>query len=467
MNKKTVLVFLLLCLVPIFLISQILSFYVIGHRLSSNIKDYANQWAEQNQVEKEVVSNIQNDLQKIEKKINKIDLKVLKPIQDLSKAAVILSQNQHRYIVMLQNSDELRATGGFFGSYFILDINQGQLAKLQIKDIYVIDGQFLGFKDAPRGLDEYLSSGKGLRLPDSNWWADFPTSAQTILAFFSEIEQIHYDGVIAINLPLLEKLLEVTEAIYLPDYRTHVDANNFAQLARADRSDFFPGSQEKANFLNHFFKHLQFKVIETVQEKPQALIELFKLAIREKDLQIYSNKHELQELIQANHLSGQLHNPTLGRFYAPVESNVGINKANRQIERQFSLTINQDIDQFKITYQNHFDQHYINYQRLYLPANSKVLKISIDQKESQFHQQIVQNSLGEEFLEIGFLVSVLSQQSSEVAFEVQHDQLANPQLVYLRHQAGAPASQFELINQDKKSSFSFAADQIVDLSLLE
>jgi hypothetical protein len=66
------------------------------------------------------------------------------------------------------------------------------------------------------GLNEYLSAGKGLRLPDANWWPNFANSAEQILYFFENNKATNYQGVIAINLRVVEELLELTEQfIYL------------------------------------------------------------------------------------------------------------------------------------------------------------------------------------------------------------------------------------------------------------
>src|SRR5579859_7780532 len=101
-------------------------------------------------------------------------------LDDINTLAQILLTNTHRYVILFQNSEELRATGGFMGSYALVELQNGRLTKLDIQDIYQPDGQFYGFVEAPPGVKDYLSSGKGLRLPDANWSPDFPTSAAAI-----------------------------------------------------------------------------------------------------------------------------------------------------------------------------------------------------------------------------------------------------------------------------------------------
>lgn len=128
-------------------------------------------------------------------------------------ALELLMTGNHRLVVLLQNSDELRATGGFMGSYAVIELNEGVIHQLHVQDIYVPDGQFTGFVTAPPGAAEYLSSGKGLRLPDSNWYPDFPTSAQSVMQFFALGKETQIKTIVAINVEVVEELLNITGPI--------------------------------------------------------------------------------------------------------------------------------------------------------------------------------------------------------------------------------------------------------------
>jgi len=58
-------------------------------------------------------------------------------------------------MVLLQNENELRASGGFIGSYGILTINDGKWQDLEINDVYQADGQLKGHVEPPAEIKKY------------------------------------------------------------------------------------------------------------------------------------------------------------------------------------------------------------------------------------------------------------------------------------------------------------------------
>ncbi len=440
---------------------QALLLYRVSHNLLAGSKAYLQAWEQQQTVAPQLISQLRQDLERLHNYLALLVWHKLDPLRDASQAALLLSQGQHRYLVMLQNSDELRATGGFFGSYAILSIDQGLLQPPAVGDIYEPDGQFTGFIEAPTGAKEYLSEGRGLRLPDSNWWPDFPTSAEQVLSFFSTIRQTDYDGVIAINLHLIEDLLDLSGPIYLPDYRTEVDARNFAALARADRGDFFAGSQEKINFLNHFFNHFKLRLSQLFSDNPRRFLPFLVEAVKNKNLQAYSRNKTLQQLIDKYQLGGRLHNPTQGRYFFLVESNVGINKANRAVSRQVQLDLEPDSSHLIIEWHNAFDAPYINYQRLYLHPDSQVVAVRSGTSAVAWQSQLIETAAGEQFLELAFLHSVLSGQSSQVQIEISDPIDLGRRPIYLQKQAGLRQVPYIIRSGEHSQAFELSHDQSV------
>ncbi|MEK9152448.1 MAG: DUF4012 domain-containing protein, partial [Patescibacteria group bacterium] len=131
-----------------------------------------------------------------------------------------------RYLTVFQNNAELRATGGFIGSFALLDVKKGE-----IKNIDMPGG---GSYDLQGSLKSNYAAPQPLRLinprwqfQDANWSPDFATSAQTISWFYGKSGGPSVDGVIAINASFMEKLLEVTGPIEMPEYGKTVTSRNF------------------------------------------------------------------------------------------------------------------------------------------------------------------------------------------------------------------------------------------------
>jgi nucleoside-diphosphate-sugar epimerase len=54
---------------------------------------------------------------------------------------LIALDSKKSYLILLQNNNELRPTGGFIGSLARVDFEKGKLIKLDVQDVYNIDGQ--------------------------------------------------------------------------------------------------------------------------------------------------------------------------------------------------------------------------------------------------------------------------------------------------------------------------------------
>lgn len=432
--------------------------------LVNNTQSYLTQTLNNEINDQELPNKIIMDLEKINNKLNKIDIKELNEIKPaINDSLVIIKkflQTDQNYIVVLQNSDELRATGGFLGSFFVLQTQNGQILPLQIQDIYVPDGQFKGFVEAPSGVKEYLSSGKGLRLPDANWSPDFPNSAEQILYFFETVENKKYQGVIALNLNMVEQLLSLTGDIYLPDYSININQDNFAQIARADRNEFFPGSQEKANFLNHFFKMFKLKLSQTIKEKPREIIALSQKLITNKNIQFYSRDPEIAEILQRRNSDGSIH-ANKGLYYFLVESNVGINKANRLVNRQATIDVKDQQQKIIINFQNNSQVPYVNYQRLYTNHDTQLENVLIDGKRvSLIDQKIFTTQAGEKINEFGFLISVLAQNQTKIEINLK-SQLSTElkKNIFIQKQSGLPITNYLVNYQQQSKNFELTSDQ--------
>lgn len=383
---------------------------------------------------------------------------------------------RHSYLIVFQNTHELRATGGFIGSYAVVTLNQGQLESLSIQDIYVPDGQFKGFVPAPPGVQEYLSSGQGLRLPDANWWPDFPASAQQILAYFALGKESHLEGVIAVNLEMAETLLAITGDVFVPDYQMTVTSENLADMLRHQRQDFFPGSISKQHLLESTFNQVKFKLADMTPSQQRQLATVLKNAILKKDLQLYANDEELQHIIEKYQAGGLMTASADSDLYIfPVESNVGINKANAGVNRQAKLVLGETSTELTLEFRNDNQAtsagtltspdespHYANYQRLLIKPDMTVRSVSLNgQALAAWNQEIITTSTGEQYKQLGFLVPAPAQTSTTVTFMIDHPQLPSQPTIYLPKQSGVPPMLYQVTHRTKTQEVWLYQDTLV------
>lgn len=140
---------------------------------------------------------------------------------------VLGEANPRKYIIVFQNNAEIRATGGFIGSYARLDFYRGRVEKFKVDDVYNIDGQLTVNVVPPRPLQKITGAWS---FHDANWFFDFPASARKLAWFYEKTGGPTVDGVIAITPAVLEKLLAITGPITVPSANATFSAANVIDL---------------------------------------------------------------------------------------------------------------------------------------------------------------------------------------------------------------------------------------------
>ncbi len=140
---------------------------------------------------------------------------------------VLGATKDKRYLLVFQNNSELRASGGFLGSYALVDIRDGKIRNLEVPGG--------GSYDTEGGMSVSVVAPKPLWLVnplwhfwDANWWPDWPTTAKNLMWFYEKSDGPTVDGVISVTPTVVEGLLEITGPIDLSsEYGLVIDANNF------------------------------------------------------------------------------------------------------------------------------------------------------------------------------------------------------------------------------------------------
>jgi hypothetical protein len=147
-----------------------------------------------------------------------------------------------RYLVLFQNTSELRPTGGFPGTYGILTVRDGAVIDWRADDIYNPDGQISDLVVPPLQL-QHITPSWGMR--DANWFADFPMSAKKVAAFWQRGGGSAVDGVLAISPNILKSVLEATGPIELEAYDADISADTFLATLQLEVEENRPSGQPK------------------------------------------------------------------------------------------------------------------------------------------------------------------------------------------------------------------------------
>lgn len=158
---------------------------------------------------------------------------------------------ERRYLVLAQNPAELRPAGGYAGTVGIIAFDSLRPVERSFVDVYEYDLRpGLPYVQPPDALANYLLGTQSWQLADAAWSPDFPTAAANALRLYAlESGDADIDGVLALNTFAVDRLLEVTGPIDVPEYGVTVAAGEVTMTAlRLTRgvSDPAPGADRKA-----------------------------------------------------------------------------------------------------------------------------------------------------------------------------------------------------------------------------
>lgn len=303
-------------------------------------------------------------------------------------------KGRRRYLLIFQNSAEIRPTGGFMGSFALLDIKDGEIVKIDIPagGSYDLQGQLAQYVAPP---DPLLLSNKRWEFQDANWFPDFPASAQKILWFYRHSRNLTADGVIAINANVLNRLLSITGPITEQNRNITLNKEN-AILTIQNIVEFGPEKKERKP--KQILTDLAPLFIENFKKtKPREILPMLahlEDALRKKEIQAYFTDNGAENTIKEFGWSGEITNTKPDQDYLlVVNANIQGQKSDAKIKQTIShqalVQPNGDIiDSVVITRQHTgqmatpeykqeeklYNQTNIDYIRIYVPIGSELVE---------------------------------------------------------------------------------------------
>jgi hypothetical protein len=237
----------------------------------------------------------------------------------------------HRYLVLLQNDTEARPTGGFIGSYLLIDVNDGYITKSEFHDVYESDGQLKESIPAPEDIAK-ITKKWGLR--DSNYSPDFSFSAEKAAFFLQKAKGPSVDTVIAVNQSILADLFELTGPIKLEGFDAPFTKDNYQQVISYMVEAKLDGEQDPKKILRSFIPEFQKKFFSS--DWPKALNLLLKAA-RNGDILFYSRDEEIEAFFEELGLGGRVLSTKPNEDYLNViNTSIGGNKSDAYINQKIA-----------------------------------------------------------------------------------------------------------------------------------
>jgi len=238
----------------------------------------------------------------------------------------------HRYLILLQNDTEARPTGGFIGSYLIVDLNDGYITKFEFHDVYELDGQFYEYIEPPEDIALVADN---WRMRDSNYSPDFTVSAEKTAWFLQKEHGPSVDSIIAINLSFVEDLLEVTGPLQISSLNAPLTKFNFQFVISYIVESKLSGDDKP--------KEIMKELIPAFQNKLATEVELDKLLMGitkgfdQKKIMLYSKHQNIQELFDQFNASNRITETSQNEDYLQVvTTSIGGNKSDRFINQRIN-----------------------------------------------------------------------------------------------------------------------------------
>jgi hypothetical protein len=247
------------------------------------------------------------------------------------------------YMLLLQNEDELRATGGFITAVGTIAVENGKVLSYKIEDSYALDDPNQYYPPAPWQLTNYMESSQWF-LRDANWFPDFPTSARWTEMFFAMSQSYGVDGVIAIDQQALRFLLAGLGPVKISGVAYPITSDNVIEYMRSAKS---PTPSEKLDSdwwqqRKDFMQGLAQAILDRVQsgqgfswlDFSRSLVQ----ALNERHILAVVDDPTINHLLAERGWNGAIQTNG-GDYLLIVDSNLGFNKVNAVVKESLSYSV--------------------------------------------------------------------------------------------------------------------------------
>jgi len=246
------------------------------------------------------------------------------------------------YVVLGQNEQEIRPTGGFAGTMGVIVIERGRLVSSDYRSSYDFDPAVQPSRLPPASLADTMGATRWY-VRDANWDADFRVSAQRVLDFLQQDQGIRADGVIAVDTPMIQLLLQATGPLVVDGIPEPLTSANF--LAQLESELFEPGVDSqlrKRQLLQPVLRQLIGRVQDANAESVPPLLAALRRGTQGRDLQVYARDERVNALIDQIGASGRLEARAGRDFVAVVDSNISYDKIQVAIRREITYLARSD-----------------------------------------------------------------------------------------------------------------------------
>lgn len=249
---------------------------------------------------------------------------------------------ERSYLILSQNSDELRPSGGYIGTYGWMTVRNGRITDYAYSPTTATNPNppAQNFQSPFPVPDWWIEYQQPIYAAwDGSWYADFPSTARMAQWYYDSGSNPHapVDGVIGIDLIGFEIIMSALGEVRVPGYDTVVTTENLRQVIYDIREQ---GDLQHKRFVAALYKQIfgDWQSLNNDQEKSAELLNATLKALQEKHLMFYFADDTLNQAVQTLGWSGA-QTPAGNHDYLLVaDANLG-NKSNHSITRQITYDV--------------------------------------------------------------------------------------------------------------------------------
>lgn len=363
---------------------------ILANHLRSAIPQYEEALTDMSQVDESVVpEEFQQSFYDF-KTLFAAFVNDMKDAYDLSGVLISFlgSDQPRRYLVVFQNQHELRPTGGFMGSYGILDVQKGKIMGFDIpgRGTYNLRYQLDKFLKPPTPL---LLVDNRWEFQDANWFPDFAASAEKMAWFYEQGRGSTVDGVIAISASVLERILNVLGPIQNEKYGMELSSDNaLGKIQQYVEEDYDHAVYQPKQILEDLAVELLGRTKEINTMSAVRLVSELSSALGQKEIQIYLRRDEaeMKKLREFGWTGEIAKNSPAQDYLMVVNTNIGGLKTDAKTDQmiEHQAVVQEDgsvFDTVMISRTNNgvadekfYGGNNINFLRVYVPQGAELME---------------------------------------------------------------------------------------------
>jgi hypothetical protein len=237
---------------------------------------------------------------------------------------IIGANGPRRYLILTQNPDEVRPTGGYIGTYGLLSGDGGHIKLLQ----YGAGGVWakahpqaaIPPKRAPF-VFQYATPPQEQTISNVNVTADFPAAAELAATMWRRGGEQPINGVLSLEPTVLARLVQVLGSVRVPAYHETVTAANVQQ-----RIDFYThgapskgkSDAERKDFIAELAHAVLARMLTVHGDQWLDVATGLRTGLKQREAMVWSADAHVQSAIARLGWDGSLPTTT-GDFYADAE----------------------------------------------------------------------------------------------------------------------------------------------------